>query len=189
MTEESAGGNDRQGRRRRRRPRRKDRGGESGGQASRKAKSRGQNRGPKRGKPPGRKSPSVQAGPSPAARRYFTGELTEFELFCAYHLKLDKNGIPGDFQLKAVAARFGLEPPDVRAALEDFGLDDGRLSSSSFDVELARLDIKVAPVGIDRVEVARTIFQELLDAGCGTGPVPNLPAEPDAPAPVTPSEE
>ena len=182
MTEESAGGNDRQGRRRRRRPRRKDRTG--GPQGARKAKTHGRKRPNKRGKPKIPNAPNAQTGPSPAAKRYFTGELNEFELFCAYHLKLNERGIPANIEMKSVAARFGVAPPDIEEALVDYRIDDKVVSTSDFDVELARLDIKVAPEGIDRVEVARTLFQELLDTGCGTGPVPNVPAEQDSATPV-----
>lgn len=178
MSEEGAGG---KGRRRRRRP---QRGGNSSNRrsnaqgprkSSNSRKKRPQQGGRSRGG--GGRAP---ASPSPAAARYFTGELNEFELFCAYHLGLDKSGIPRQTALKSVADRFGVKPDDIQEALTEFKLDKPRLSQSSFDVELARLDIKVAPEGIDRVEIARTLFEELLESGCGVGPVPDIPATPSA---------
>ncbi len=178
MSEEGAGG---KGRRRRRRPRRSGNsgGGRSDGQGPRKSSNSRKKRPQKGGRPRGggRRAP---ASPSPAAQRYFTGELNEFELFCAYHLGLDKSGIPRQPALKAVAERFGVKPDDIHDALAEFKLDKASVAKSSFDVELAKLDIKVAPEGIDRVEIARTLFEELLESGCGVGPVPDIPLAPSS---------
>ena len=102
--------------------------------------------------------------------------MNEFELFCVYHLGLDSNGVPSNkVSMKAATARFNMDPERIDKALHEFKIDRKTLSSAGFDMEMARLDVKVVPEGIDRVEVARTLFQELLDAGCGTGPVPNIP--------------
>ncbi|MCA9562404.1 MAG: hypothetical protein KC561_02900 [Myxococcales bacterium] len=116
--------------------------------------------------------PSREA--STAAALYFTGELNEFELFCAYHLGLDPQGKPGKFGLGHIARRFSVEIDDVKAALTEFKMDKDAISGTDFEPELARLDIKVAPPGIDRVQIALTLFQEFLDCGCGVGPVPEV---------------
>ena len=40
----------------------------------------------------------------------------------------------------------------------------GDYHPARFDLESARLDIEVAPAGISRVELARTLFEELVQA-------------------------
>jgi hypothetical protein len=111
--------------------------------------------------------------PSISAQRYFNGELTnEFELFCAYHLSLDRDGKYRKLGMNDIAHRFAADIPAIERALAQFQMEKQRVSKSSFDLELARLDVQCVPPGIDRVEIARTLFQEFLDAGCGVGPVP-----------------
>ncbi len=73
----------------------------------------------------------------------------------------------------AVARRFDLSDEDLRGYLEANGLSKSDLRRADFDLESARLDMKVAPAGISRIELARTLFQELAecegDAGQGAG--------------------
>ncbi|MBN1948099.1 MAG: hypothetical protein JW797_20690 [Bradymonadales bacterium] len=114
---------------------------------------------------------------TPGAIRYFTGQLNDFELFCAYHLGLDSNGAYCRPTLQEVARRFGTEPAQIEQALHDYGLSSQRVQEVHFDMEAARLDIEVAPPGIDRVELARTIFQEYLDAGTGLAHAPHYLVE------------
>lgn len=180
MAQNVSGGGGRSRGRRRRRPR----GDVRSGSHPRKSKSgggkrsaRGSRGNAKTRRGAGNKTPQPHAGPAPAAGRYFTGELNEFELFCAYHLRLDRDGKVGKFGMNDIASRFGTDVSAIEQALADFAIDPKQIDSA-FDMDLARLDIKVAPPGIDRVELARTIFQDFLDAGCGTGPVPNIPGEP-----------
>ena len=119
-----------------------------------------------------RVDPKVKV-PSQGATRHFTGELNEFELFCAFHLGINEKG--GHYQpnINEVARRFDAQPDDIQRALQDYRMDRERISSSSFNLDLAKLDIEVAPPGIDRVELARTIFKDFLESGCGIGPVPS----------------
>jgi hypothetical protein len=65
-------------------------------------------------------------------------ELTPFSVFC-----------------------FSLSRDEFHAFLEEHALDRESLSRAGFDAESARLDIQVAPEGISRVELARTLFEEL----------------------------
>jgi hypothetical protein len=93
--------------------------------------------------------------------------------------------------LSSLARRFEIEEPAVHKALAEFRLEPDRVKRAGLDMSLYRLDMEVAPPGVDRVELARSIFQEVLDVGCGVGPVPErlpLPAE-MAPLPAQPEPD
>jgi hypothetical protein len=90
---------------------------------------------------------------------------TPFAIFCALWLGIT----PTDgFRLEgpdAVARRFGLTRDALDALLAEHRLRAEDLRRARFDVESARLDIRVAPPGISRVELARPMWREL----CGEG--------------------
>jgi hypothetical protein len=88
-------------------------------------------------------------------------ELTPFSVFCALYLGItERNGYAHQGR-EAVARRFSLSRDEFHAFLEEHALDRESLSRAGFDAESARLDIQVAPEGISRVELARTLFEEL----------------------------
>jgi len=116
--------------------------------------------------------------PSPAAARYFTGELNAFELFCAYHLGIDRDGKYRKCGMNDIASRFKTDPGGIEEALSEYNMEKRSVSNSQFDLEMARLDVQIVPPGIDRVEIARDLFVQFLDAGLGVGPVP----KPNSPA-------
>lgn len=97
-------------------------------------------------------------------------ELTPFSIFCALYLGITERNGYAPQNREAVARRFSLSRDEFHAFLEEHALDPGSLSRAGFDAESARLDIRVAPAGISRVELARTIFDEL--------------RKPDEPAPL-----
>ncbi len=68
-----------------------------------------------------------------------------------------------------MARRFELSDEDLRDYIEANGLSDSNFRSADFDLESARLDMKVAPHGISRIELARTLFQELAECDGGAG--------------------
>jgi hypothetical protein len=88
-------------------------------------------------------------------------ELTPFSIFCALYLGITERNSYARQGREAVARRFSLSRDEFQAFLEEHALDPGALSRAGFDAESARLDIQVAPEGISRVELARTIFDEL----------------------------
>jgi hypothetical protein len=91
-------------------------------------------------------------------------ELNAFELFCAYHLGITKdNRYQNQPSLKNVAKQFGRNRNQIRDALSASGLDDESMRASDYDLSLARLDIKVAPDGIDKRELARPLFDEFVE--------------------------
>jgi len=103
------------------------------------------------------KNPSVSEKP-------LTGNLDPFNLFCAYHLGIGPKKEYRPSNLNEVARRFGQDPATVRQALKESGMDSASLLDRDFDMALAQLDIQVAPEGIDRIELAKSIYEDFLAA-------------------------
>jgi hypothetical protein len=97
-------------------------------------------------------------------------ELSPFSVFCCLYLGItDTNGYRAQ-GAEDVARRFGLDRDGLASYLAEQRLRRDDLERAQFDLESARLDIRVAPDGISRVELARTLWKELLDAlGAPTG--------------------
>ena len=89
-------------------------------------------------------------------------ELNTFELFCAYHLGIFENNSYRDPSIKQVARLFQRSVEDIRQALTSCGLDDESVKASGYDLSLARLDVKVAPNGIDKRELAKNLYEEFI---------------------------
>jgi hypothetical protein len=90
-------------------------------------------------------------------------QLTPFNLFCAYHLGVTPDDRYHEPRMDEVARRFGISHDEVRKQLQTFGLDEATIKATGFDLAGAKLDIKLAPEGISRLESARDLFQEYLD--------------------------
>jgi hypothetical protein len=88
-------------------------------------------------------------------------ELSPFSVFCALYLGITETDGYADQPRRQVAERFGLSDEDLEAYLGEHRLCADDLESADFDLEGARIDIKVAPEGISRTELARTLFEEL----------------------------
>jgi len=93
-----------------------------------------------------------------------TGNLDAFSLFCAYHLGIGPKKEYKPANLNEVARRFGQDPATVRQALKECDMDSASLLDRDFDMALAQLDIQVAPEGIDRMELAKSIYEDFLAA-------------------------
>ena len=121
------------------------------------------------GRPNGRTSSSRQSvdvavkNPS-VSEKPLTGNLDPFNLFCAYHLGIGPKKEYRPSNLNEVARRFGQDPATVRQALKESGMDSASLLDRDFDMALAQLDIQVAPEGIDRMELAKSIYEDFLAA-------------------------
>ena len=89
--------------------------------------------------------------------------LNGFELFCAYHLGITDDNQHRRQNARDVARRFGITPDELQDALRQHGLDLPTITQCGYDMELALLDIRVAPDGIDRRELAKGLYDELLD--------------------------
>ncbi len=92
-----------------------------------------------------------------------TLELTPFELFCTYHLGITEENTYRRPNARDVARRFRVSVDEMHDALRRFGLDQRALDHYDFDINLALLDVKVVPEGIDRREIARVHFDELIE--------------------------
>lgn len=97
-------------------------------------------------------------------------ELSPFSVFCALHLGITETDGYAPQSLEAVASRFELSPEGLRAFLETHRLRDPDLRAANFDLASARLDIQVAPEGISRTELARTLFDDLMQSLPGLAP-------------------
>ncbi len=92
------------------------------------------------------------------------GGLEAFDLFCAYHLGIGPNKQYKPANIHEVARRFGSDTGTVKQALKEYNMDPESLLDRDFDMALAQLDIQVAPEGVDRTELARSIYEEYLEA-------------------------
>jgi hypothetical protein len=92
-----------------------------------------------------------------------TGAVDPFDLFCACFLGLMPDGTYRNAGLGEVAKRFRRSPGELKQMLRGYGMDTESLQDVDFDVSLAKLDIQVAPEGIDRRELARGLFEEFVD--------------------------
>jgi len=125
-----------------------------------------QNRGQAKNTGASRPRPETRASQPPVADRekQITGGIDPFELFCAYHLGIAANKDYRPANINEVAKRFGKDPATIRQALKEAGMDSASLLDRDFDMALAQLDIQVAPEGVDRLELAKTIYSDYLDA-------------------------
>jgi len=168
------------------RGRRRPRGGGGGGGGSR---------------PGGQKGPPVMHNPrrgkafSTPYTVPDTGPIDPFDVFCACFMGLMPDGSYRGAGLGEAAKHLRRSPNELRQMLQDYGMDPETLAKVDFDLVLAKIDIQVAPEGIDRRELARGLFEEFCDLHptltCGPAPVsavggnggaPEAPARP-APAP------
>ncbi len=118
----------------------------------------------RRGRRRGRREPMALSEPLQGAPRPRVSELCElapFAVFCALHLGISEcNGFAPQ-EPAAVARRFQLSLEQLEAYLREHRIARDDLEAAGFDLEGARLDMQVAPPGISRVELARTLFGEL----------------------------
>ncbi len=87
-----------------------------------------------------------------------------FELFCAYHLGISSQNQYRPSNINQVANRFKIDVGTTRQILKEYGMDSASLLDRDFDMALAQLDIQVAPEGINRTELGRSIFEDFLKA-------------------------
>lgn len=100
--------------------------------------------------------------PRSTERRVLEGEgpPDAFTLFCAYHLGITPSDGYHKPHLEEVARRFSMSPKEIKSLLQELDLTEESIRSTDFDLSGAQLDIRVAPEGISRVEIARELFEE-----------------------------
>ena len=87
-------------------------------------------------------------------------ELSPLSVFCALYLGITQTQGYSEMDLGRVARQFSLQPDQLRDYLQAHLIADEHLTTARFDDEAARFDIKVAPEGISRLELGRTLFEE-----------------------------
>jgi len=90
--------------------------------------------------------------------------IDPFELFCAYHLGITSQNQYRPSNINDVANRFKIDVGTTRQILKEYEMDSASLLDRDFDMALAQLDIQVAPEGINRTELGRSIFEDFLEA-------------------------
>ena len=110
--------------------------------------------------------PTEHTNREPASRESTgkVGGIDSFELFCAYHLGITREKGYRQANINEVANRFRTEPAMIKQALKEYDMDPESLLDREFDMALAQLDIQVAPEGVDRLELARGIYEEFQSA-------------------------
>jgi hypothetical protein len=88
-------------------------------------------------------------------------EMSPFSVFCALHLGITDTDGYSRQDLSTVARRFDASPEELQDFLDGHRLTRQDLRAVNFDLSSAQLDIQVAPEGISRTELARTLFSEL----------------------------
>ena len=106
------------------------------------------------------KGTRIQSG----SEKELVGSLDAFSLFCAYHLGIGPNKEYKPSNINEIARRFGQDQGVVKQALKECNMDSASLLNKDFDMALAQLDIQVAPEGIDKMELAKSIYEEFLKA-------------------------
>ena len=91
-------------------------------------------------------------------------QIDAFKLFCTYHLGIGPNNTYKPTNINQVAQFFGVEPSAIRQATKEFGFDSESMLNKDFDLALAQLDIQVAPEGISKLELAKGLYEEFLNA-------------------------
>lgn len=90
--------------------------------------------------------------------------IDPFELFCAYHLGISADKSYKMANINQVANRFRVDPSVIHTAVKSYSMDSASLLDLDFDMALAQLDIQVAPEGVDRMELAKGVYAEFLEA-------------------------
>lgn len=108
--------------------------------------------------------PSTSGSSNKLESKTNTFGLDPFELFCAYHLGIAPDNQYRPSNINEVARRFNQNAGTIRQILKEYGMDSASLLDKDFDIALAQLDIQVAPEGINRTELGRSIFEDFLEA-------------------------
>ncbi len=129
-------------------------GGGGGGGGNRRRSGGGKRKGPKREQFGGREPVAeVEADHS-------TLELNAFNLFCTFHLGITADNRYKKPHVRDVAKRFNRSIDEIHDALKECGMDKGTLKEVGYDMQYAQLDVRVAPEGIDKTELAKGLFEE-----------------------------
>ena len=90
------------------------------------------------------------------------GPPDAFALFCSYYLGVTVEDGYQKPTLDNTARRYGMPPEEIKNLLTQYDLDPDSMSRTDFDLEGAKLDVRLAPEGMSRTEIARDHFESYL---------------------------
>ncbi len=96
------------------------------------------------------------------------GPPDAFALFAAYYCGVTPDDGYRKPNIEEIARRYGMTADGIRELLVELDLEPGVVKSTC-DLENGLLDIRLAPAGISRTEIARDLYQELLAARAAAG--------------------
>ena len=99
--------------------------------------------------------------------RQTDGPPDAFGLFCSYFLGVTPDDGYQKPSIEEIARRHGMTPEEIKGLLVEFDLEPNTVRQAC-DLEGALLDIRLAPAGISRTEIARDIYEEYLAARTGS---------------------
>ncbi len=102
-----------------------------------------------------------QRQPTNLAEKY---DISDFDLFCAYHLGITKEGTYQFQNVHQVAKQFGVNAAIIKQLLADFGIDSDTIIHSDFDLAGAQVDIMLAPPGVDLFDIGRQYYMAFRSA-------------------------
>ncbi len=86
--------------------------------------------------------------------------IAPFELFAGYHLGLTvANGYRSQ-NIHDLGRRFRTTPDRITFALKSYEIDSETVMNTDFDISMAEYDIRVAPEGVSRMELARQLYED-----------------------------
>jgi hypothetical protein len=95
-------------------------------------------------------------------------DLEPFDMFCVYHLHITPdNRYKKKIRQREINGYFECSGDEFHDTLRRYGMDRKSVHRSGFDISLARLDMRVAPEGLDKRELARVLFDEFLEKNPG----------------------
>ena len=86
------------------------------------------------------------------------------ELFMAYHLGVTKDDKYRPQNIHDLARRFRTTPSRINKALRAYEIDAETVMCTDFDMPMAQIDIRVAPEGISKIELAKQLYLEFREA-------------------------
>jgi hypothetical protein len=97
--------------------------------------------------------------------------IDPFELFAAYHLGLGENKRFRPVGIHEISKRFNCHQNDILHLLTLYSMDNKALDRlrGRFEVGWARQDIKAAPEGVDKEEIARDRYRDFLECAVEVG--------------------
>ena len=106
-------------------------------------------------------APERPRGVVPPRRDYkILDGIDPVELFMAYHLGVTADNGYQPQNAHDLARRFRTRPDRINEALRAYEIDAETILNTDFDMSMAQYDIRVAPEGISKRELARQLYEE-----------------------------